>query len=148
MNPTTSALTYSTIALTRDAALSLASAARAASQAMGIDVSIAITDAAGHLKAFERSDRAGLLTAEVAIDKAWTAASFGVGTDVWNRILQDGQIAQLAHRPRLVAVAGGCPIVAQGQVVGAIGISGGTAQQDHDAAITALKSLGFEVAPS
>src|SRR6476661_883890 len=56
----------------------------------------------GHLKAFERSDEAFFLAADVAIDKAWTAASFGLATHVWNSLLTDSKVSQLAHRPRMV----------------------------------------------
>jgi len=52
--------------------------------------------------------------------------------------------APLAHYPRVMAVGGSVAIVAQGRVVSAIGISGGNAQQDHDAAVAALQALGFE----
>ena len=55
-------------------------------------------------------------------------------------------VAQLAHQPRLVAVGGGMPIVAGGALVGGIGISGGNAVQDRQAAEIALKALGFDVA--
>jgi len=137
--------TFSTASITRIAAVALIDAARAASKEIGIHVTIAITDAAGHLKAFERDDNAPFLTVDVAIDKAWTAASFGVGTHVWNAILSDSKVAQLAHRPRMVSVGGGCPIVEAGRVVGGIGISGGSALQDQQAAEIALKALGFEV---
>ena len=136
--------TFPTASITRVAAMELMDAARAASKEMGIYVTIAITDAAGHLKAFERDDNAPFLTADVAVDKAWTAASFGVGTHVWNAILSDSKVAQLAHRPRMVSVGGGCPIIEAGKVVGGIGISGGNALQDQQAAETALKTLGFE----
>jgi len=112
---------------------------------MNIEVTIAITDATGCLKAFERSDDAPFLTVDVAIDKAWTAASFGLPTHMWNSILVDGKVAQLAHRPRFVAVGGGCPIIEGAKVVGGLGISGGSALQDQQAAEIALKSLGFEV---
>jgi uncharacterized protein GlcG (DUF336 family) len=131
--------------ITRDAALALNAAARRAAQDLGLAVTIAVTDAAGHLVAFERDDRAPFLTADVAVDKAWTAASFGLPTHTWNTLLADEAIAQLAHRPRLVAVGGGLPIVVDGQVVGGIGISGGSALQDQQAAEIALESLGFEV---
>ncbi|WP_330832755.1 GlcG/HbpS family heme-binding protein [Piscinibacter sp.] len=131
--------------ITRDAALALIEAARAAAHDIGIEVTIAVTDAAGHLKAFERADNAPFLTIDVAVDKAWTAASFGLATHVWNSILTDGKVAQLAHRPRMVSVGGGCPIVESGKVVGAIGISGGNALQDQQAAEIALRALGFEV---
>jgi uncharacterized protein GlcG (DUF336 family) len=138
--------THAAPSITRTAALELIAAARAASTKIGIEVTIAVTDAAGNLKAFERSDAAPFLTADVAIDKAWTAASFGLATHVWNAILVDSKVSQLAHRPRMVSVGGGCPIVSAGKVVGAIGISGGNALQDQQAAEEALKSLGFEVA--
>ena len=132
-------------AITRDAALALNAAARRAAHDLGIAVTIAVTDAAGHLVAFERDDDAPFLTVDVAIDKAWTAASFGLPTHTWNTLLANDAIAQLAHRPRLVAVGGGLPVVVDGQVVGGIGISGGNAAQDQQAAQAALESLGFEV---
>ncbi|WP_282802934.1 heme-binding protein [Bombella apis] len=53
---------------------------------------------------------------------------------------------QIASRPHLVAVGGGCPIFAGGQLIGGIGVSGGTYEQDRDLAEKALNSLGFEVA--
>lgn len=130
--------------ITRDAALALITAARAAAKDIGIEVAIAVTDAGGHLLAFERAERAPFLTADVAIDKAWTAASFGLGTHVWASIVSDPKVAQLAHRPRLVAVGGGVAIKVSGQLVGAIGISGGNADQDRQAADIALQALGFD----
>lgn len=138
--------TLATASITRDAALALIDAARAAAKNIGIEVAIAVTDAGGHLTAFERSERSAFLTADVAIDKAWTAASFGLGTHVWGDIVSDPKVAQLAHRPRLVAVGGGVPIKLNDQVVGGLGISGGTADQDLQAAEIALRALGFDVA--
>ncbi|NKI97101.1 heme-binding protein [Rhizobacter sp. SG703] len=139
-------LTVASSSIAREAAARLIDAARAACDDIGIHATIAVTDAAGHLKALDRSDSAAFLTVDVAVDKAWTAASFGLGTHVWRDIVQDPAVAQLAHRPRLVAVGGGCPIVHEGRVVGGIGISGGNALQDQQAAEIALKTLGFEVA--
>lgn len=138
--------TYSTANVTVAAARALIAEALLATGKMGIKVSIAVTDAAGHLAAFEREDGAPLLTIDVAIDKAWTVSSFGLGTHVWNDILADGKVAQLGHRPRLVAVGGGCAIVADGRVIGGIGISGGNALQDQQAAEQALLTLGFDIA--
>jgi len=135
---------HTTASITRDSALSLLVAARAAAKDIGIDVAIAVTDAGGHLTAFERADATPFLASEVAVNKAWTAASFGLSTQVWNHVVAQPGTAPLAHHPRVMAVGGGVPIVVDGRVVGAIGISGGNAQQDHDAAVVALKSLGFE----
>ena len=139
-------LTVASSSIARDAAARLLDAARTACRDIGIDATVAITDAGGHLKALDRSDGAAFLTVDVAIDKAWTAASFGLGTHVWNGIVQDPVVAPLAHRPRLVAVGGGCTIVHDGQAVGGIGISGGNALQDQQAAEAALRAVGFEVA--
>ncbi len=136
---------FAAASITRDAAHALIIAASAAARDIGIDVTIAITDNAGHLKAFERADSAAFLTVEVAIDKAWTAASFGLPTHTWTAIISNDVVAQLAHRPRLVAVGGGCPIMENGKVIGGIGISGGNALQDQQAAEIALAALGFEV---
>ncbi|SDY95835.1 Uncharacterized conserved protein GlcG, DUF336 family [Collimonas sp. OK242] len=137
--------TFSQASITRLTAHALIEAAQAAARDIGIEVTIAITDNAGHLKAFDRSDKAPFLTVEVAIDKAWTAASFGLATHVWNSIISKSEVAQLAHRPRMVAVGGGYPILLDGQVVGGIGISGGNALQDQQACEVALKALGFDL---
>jgi uncharacterized protein GlcG (DUF336 family) len=138
--------TFATASITRDAAQTLIAAAEAASRDLGIKVTIAVTDAGGHLSALTRHDGAPFLSVNVAIDKAWTAASFGLPTHVWADVITQPGVAQLAHQPRLVAVGGGVPIVVGSQVVGGIGISGGNAVQDRQAAEIALKALGFEVA--
>ena len=138
--------TFATASISQDAARALIAAANAASRDIGIKVTIAVTDAGGHLAALTRDDGAPFLSVDVAIDKAWTATSFGLPTHVWSDVIADPQVAQLAHRPRLVAVGGGVPIVVDGRVVGGIGISGGNARQDRDAAEIALRALGFEVA--
>ncbi|MFL6697504.1 MAG: GlcG/HbpS family heme-binding protein [Vitreoscilla sp.] len=138
--------TFPTASISRESADALIAAASAATRDIGLKVTIAVTDAGGHLSALARDDGAPFLTVNVAIDKAWTAASFGLPTHVWSDVIADPQVAQLAHQPRLVAVGGGVPIVVDGRVVGGIGISGGNARQDREAAEIALKSLGFEVA--
>jgi uncharacterized protein GlcG (DUF336 family) len=132
--------------VSRAAAQALIAAAGDAARDIGIRVAIAVTDAGGHLAALARDDGAPFLSVNVAIDKAWTAASFGLATHVWSDIIARPEVAQLAHQPRLVAVGGGVPIVAEGRVVGGIGISGGNARQDRDAAEIALRSLGYDLA--
>lgn len=132
--------------ITRDSALALAVAARDAATKIGLSLAIAITDEGGHLIAFERADATPFLAAEVAINKAWTAASFGLDTMTWNQIVAQPATAPLANHPRVMPVGGGVPIVAGGRVVGGIGISGGNAQQDHDVAVAALKAAGFDAA--
>jgi len=133
----------STATISLEAAQALLEQARRASAARGFAATIAITDAGGHLRAFERSDAAPFLTANVAIDKAWTAASFGMATQQWNQYMAEPAVAPLANHPRLMPVGGGVPIFHEGQLVGGIGISGGSSAQDHEAAEEALRQAGF-----
>ena len=59
-------------------------------------------------------------------------------------MLENPKVAQLAHRPRLVAVGSGYPILQAGEVIETIGVSGGSAEQDQQAAEKALE-FGFEI---
>lgn len=137
---------YPTASITREAAAALLAAARAACEKIGIEAAVAVTDAVGNLKAFERTDGAAFLTVEVAVNKAWTAASYNLATHVWNSYLtNDPAVAPLANIPRLMAVGGGYPVREGGKLIGGIGISGGNALQDQEVAEAALKSLGFDV---
>ena len=120
-------------------------AARVAAGELGIEVAVAVTDAGAHLTAFERTDGAPFLTGEVAISKAWTADSYGVATHVWNGYIADPKVAPLANMLGLMPVGGGNPVKDGGKLVGGIGVSGGSTQQDQDIAEAALKSLGFDI---
>ena len=132
-----------TATISLEAAQALLAQARRASAARGFAATIAITDAGGHLRAFERADAAPFLTSDVAINKAWTAASFGLATHQWNQYMAEPAVAPLAHHPRLMPVGGGVPIFYEGRLVGGIGISGGSAAQDHEAAEEALRNEGL-----
>lgn len=144
MNTTTNAKTISSNTISLDAANALLAQARRACSARGFAATIAITDAGGHLRAFERADGAPFLTAEVAIDKAWTAVSFGMATKEWNAYMGDAAVAPLATHPRLMPVGGGVPLFSDGQLIGGLGISGGSSIQDHDAAEEALRALELQ----
>ncbi|TAM50549.1 MAG: heme-binding protein [Paraburkholderia sp.] len=133
----------STATISLEAAQELLAEARRACAARGFAATIAITDAGGHLRAFERSDSVPFLTVDVAIDKAWTAASFGMATQQWNEYMAEPAVAPLANHPRLMPVGGGIPIFHEGRLVGGIGISGGTSVQDHEAAEEALRRVGL-----
>ncbi len=135
----------SAASVTRAVAVALIDVARTAAADIGVEMAIAVMDAAGHLKAFESMDHTPFLANDVAVDKAWTAASYRRTTHVWNAYIQDPAVAQLAHRPRVVAVGGGYPIIDDGEVIGGLGLSGGTVEQDRRAAETALTSLGFDI---
>ena len=132
-----------TTTLSLETAQALLTHARQACSLRGFAATIAVTDAGGHLRAFERADSAPFLTAEVAVDKAWTAASFGMSTHQWNQYMSEPTVAPLGRHPRLMAVGGGVPIVLDGKLAGGIGISGGSSAQDHEAAEDALRALGL-----
>jgi uncharacterized protein GlcG (DUF336 family) len=110
---------------------------------------VAILDDGGNLKAFSRMDGASMPTIEIAQKKAYTAL-FGVSTqDLFNFMQNDPSL--LAGMPTLARVAawgGGFPIKVNGEVVGAIGVSGApTVQNDVDCARAAL-ALVPEAAPT
>jgi len=131
-----------TASINRETAVALIDAAIAAART----AAVAVVDATGNLRAFERTDDAPFLTVDVAIDKAWSSASFGYPTHVWNDyVSNDPKVAPLAYRPRMVAVGGGYPILEDGKLIGGIGISGGNYQQDQDACVEALTKIGFEL---
>jgi uncharacterized protein GlcG (DUF336 family) len=135
-----------TASVTRAAANALIEAAMKASRDIGFDAAVAVTDATGNLRAFQRADGAPFFTAEVAVSKAWTAASCGIATHVWNDYIADPKLAPLANVPKLMAVGGGLPLFHEGKLIGGIGVSGGSHEQDRQVASTALGNLGFEIA--
>ncbi|MYT33925.1 MULTISPECIES: heme-binding protein [unclassified Streptomyces] len=85
--------------ITQAAASALIAAVHAAASRIGFTAAVAVTDPGGHLKAFDRADGAPFLTAEVAVDKAWTAVSFHTPTHAWNEYLASPRIAPLAGHP-------------------------------------------------
>ena len=126
------------------AALAAASAALKAASALGVPVNIALVDAAGVLAAFVRMPGAPLHSVDIAIDKAYTAASFGLPTGQWHAALAGHSPAVrdgIVLRPRFVAFGGGLPIVEGGARIGAIGVSGGSEAQDEAIARAGLEAL-------
>jgi glc operon protein GlcG len=107
---------------------------------IGVPSVIAIVDESGILKVFSRMDGAGLASVQVAKDKAYSAAATSVATDQWHGIAQaDPSFGfGLAGIERLCPIGGGLPVSAGGVVVGGIGVSGGTVEQDIDVASAAL----------
>jgi uncharacterized protein GlcG (DUF336 family) len=107
---------------------------------IGVTENVAILDDGGNLKAFSRMDGAPLLSIEIAQNKAYTAL-FGVPTqDFFNFIQGDPSLlAGIPTLPRVAAYGGGFPIKVDGEIVGAIGVSGApTVQNDVDCAKAAL----------
>jgi len=108
-------------------------AAIESAEALAVDPCIAVTDGAGHLLAMVRMDRAPLLCVQIAQDKAYSVASFGgLPTSDWWRMLESepALLHGIIKTDRLTVFGGGVPLVADGRTVGAIGVSGGSSEQD------------------
>ena len=118
----------------------MVNAAVAKAREIGVSENVAILDDGGNLKAFSRMDGAPIPTIEMAQNKAYTAL-LGVSTQEFFDFIQ-GDPSLLAGIPNLARVAawgGGFPIKVNGEVVGAIGLSGApTVQNDVDCARAAL----------
>ncbi|RQT02133.1 GlcG/HbpS family heme-binding protein [Burkholderia contaminans] len=128
------------------AASRAAQAAAQAAERLGVRVNVAVVDAAGLLAAFVRMPGAPLHSIDIAIDKAYTAASFGLPTGAWHDALAAHSAAVrqgLVLRPRFVAFGGGLPIVDDGALIGGIGVSGGSETQDERCARAGLDAAGF-----
>jgi uncharacterized protein GlcG (DUF336 family) len=128
------------LSISSDLAQKMVNAAVAKARELGVTENVAILDDGGNLKAFSRMDGAPIPTIEMAQNKAYTAL-LGVSTqDFFNFIRSDPSL--LAGIPTLARVAawgGGFPIKVNGEVVGAIGVSGApTVQNDVDCATAAL----------
>jgi glc operon protein GlcG len=102
--------------------------------------SIAIVDAAGHLLAFQRTDGAPMGTIDVARRKAESSIKFKAPTEFLQKMVGQGGPAMLTLGD-YVAVVGGYPISVNGEVVGAIGVSGGMAGEDEVIAKAGLAAL-------
>ena len=121
-----------------------AAVVRAAS--LGIRINVAVVDAGGNLAAFLRMPGAFLHSIDIAVDKAYTAASFGLPTSQWHAALQQHSAAVregIVRRPRFVAFGGGLPIMENGQRIGGIGVSGGSEEQDEACAQAGLAAIGL-----
>lgn len=111
-------------------------AAMREADSLGVAVCVAVSDRAGHLLAYGRMDGAPLLSGEIAQDKAYTVAAFGLPTHEWFELIKDelALLHGIIKTDRLIIFGGGVPIRVGGDLVGAIGVSGGSAKQDRQIA--------------
>jgi uncharacterized protein GlcG (DUF336 family) len=130
--------------LSLEAARRVAGAAVAAALAQGISICVAVCDTSGEPIITERMDGAPRLCAGVALNKAYTVASFnGMPTHAWWPLLADDPalVHGFTQTPRLVVFAGGVPVRIDGALVGAVGVSGGSSEQDRAIAEAGVASL-------
>lgn len=133
--------TVASVNISLELANRMLEAAKAKAAEIGIQVSIAIVDNGGHLKAFAAMDGAGLMTIGIAQNKAYTSAISRRPTHQWYERIKDNPplLHGIVHTPRLVIFGGGYPIRIGDQVAGAIGVSGGTSAQDMQVAEAAIE---------
>ena len=120
--------------LSLDEARILVEGAEEKSREIEVPMCIAVVDESGYLVAFTRMDGAKISSIDIAIDKAFTGAAARKGTHVYNQLCVPGQPTfgiHVTNRGRFSIIGGGLPIVIDGEVVGGVGISAGTAEQDQ-----------------
>ena len=121
-------------ALTLEGAKKIAAVAEAKAKVEGARVVIAVVDEGGSLLLLQRLDDTQVASVNVGIDKARTAAIYRRPSKVFEDQVKNGRVSALALHGA-VALQGGVPIVVDGKVIGAIGVSGETPSQDEDIAI-------------
>jgi glc operon protein GlcG len=128
--------------ITLDAARKAAAPAVAEANANNWRMAVAIVDPAGELVYFEKMDGAQNGSVKVAIAKARSAALFKRPTKVFQDTLAaGGDGLRILGLENAIPVEGGVPLVVDGHIVGAIGLSGGTSQQDGQCAKAAVDAL-------
>jgi uncharacterized protein GlcG (DUF336 family) len=108
---------------------------------MGVPYNIAVVDSGGGLVAHVRMDGAWLGSVDIAINKAWTARAFDTSTEELARLTQSGQQGfglNTTNDSKVVIFGGGIPIQRDGFVIGAVGASGGSVEQDVAVARAAI----------
>ena len=104
------------------------------SREIGVPMCSAVTDEAGNLIAFTRMDGAKISSISIAMDKAFTGAAAKKGTHEYNQLAVPGKPTfgiHVTNQGRFSIIGGGLPIIINDEVVGGIGISGGTAEEDQ-----------------
>ncbi|WP_418965843.1 GlcG/HbpS family heme-binding protein [Cetobacterium sp.] len=109
-----------------------------------VPVVFSVVDNGGNLIYLERMDDAFVTSVDIAINKAFTAWALKKGTNELSEVVLPGESLyglNLTNNSRIITFGGGFPIVIDGEIVGAVGVSGGTVEEDMEIAKAALKSL-------
>lgn len=130
-------------AITLDTAKQCVAAARASAEKNEWFMVITVVDPGGHEVLVERMDNAMFGSVEPARQKAYTAVAFRRSTKVFEDMVASGGSAlRILRLPEALPIEGGIPIVKNGQIIGAVGTSGGSAQQDGVVAQACIDALG------
>lgn len=115
--------------------------AAAKARAIGVPMCIAVCDESGHLIRFDRMDGGKVSSISIAIDKAFTGAVARRGTHIYNQLCVPGNQTFGIHTTNeghFSIIGGGLPVTVDGEIVGGIGLSSGTAEQDLQCAEAAI----------
>jgi uncharacterized protein GlcG (DUF336 family) len=119
-------------------------AAEKKAQEIGQPMNIAVADAGGNLVAHIRMDEAWIGSIDISIKKAFTARAFDISTkDLATQSQCGGQFFGIhaSNDGRVMIFAGGVPLKRDGKVVGAVGVSGGSGEQDHEVAMAGAEAF-------
>jgi len=135
------------IKLTLEGSKLILTASERKAREIGVPMDIAVVDEGGNLLAFQRMDGAKITGIDIAINKAFTSACSRRGTHEYAEVASPGKSAfgiHVSNQGRFVIFGGGLPIVMKGQVVGGIGCSSGTAEQDRAVSQAGLDAITAE----
>jgi uncharacterized protein GlcG (DUF336 family) len=111
---------------------------------IGQPMNIAVVDSGGNLVAHVRMDKAWMGSVDISINKAWTARAFDISNKELAELSQSGDQffgIHASNHGRVMIFAGGIPLKRDGEVVGAVGVSGGLGHQDHAVAEAAAAAF-------
>ena len=137
--------------LSLDDAKVLLEGAEKKSLQIGVPMCTAVTDEAGHLIAFSRMDGGKITSIDIAINKAYTGACARKGTHEYNQLAVPGKPTFGIHttnQGRFTIIGGGLPVTVAGEIVGGVGCSTGTAEQDQVVAQAAIDYFLAEIGKS
>jgi uncharacterized protein GlcG (DUF336 family) len=129
-----------------DLALALLSRVREEAASRGLSLAVAVVDDGGHVVASQKMDEAALGAMQLAIGKAYTAVLWGTPSGDFTESTQPGgeDWGWNSTDPRIVVYAGGVPLHVDGELVGGVGASGGTAAQDAECVLAAVRFLELD----
>src|SRR5262245_49767524 len=132
--------------LSLDLGLSLLARVRQEAEARDLSLATAVVDGSGRVLASQRMDGSALGAMQLALGKAYTAVSWATPSGDFAQSTQPGgdDWGWNTTDPKIVVYAGGIPLLVDGELVGGIGASGGTAAEDEECVVAAAVSLGFD----
>ena len=132
--------------LSLELALTLLVRVREEAEARGLSLAAAVVDPGGHVLASQRMDDAALGAMQLAVGKAFTAVSWATPSGEFAQSTQPGgdDWGWNTTDERIVVYRGGIPLLVDGELVGAVGASGGTAAEDEECVVAAAAGLGFD----